>query len=340
MPLPTPTGPCAVGTIDLQLTDDSRPRHLASDLTGRCMQIRLWYPADPHAAANQGPELAWSDLRRDQRTPGVVRAMLSLLRSRSTARPGAPVLSQLHAPAPIIYHHGFISFAAENESLMEMAASHGHLVISIQHMDQLTEFQTLQRLQAAPARKAAARLESQLIRASAAGRALLAREYYTASANTNRIVMERAADTAFVLENMDQVHAALPGAPTTPAESSVHLMGFSVGGAVATAVAQRSQRALSVVNIDGGTQGVIDATAVRAPYLMLYSAANAGINDALLPQHAQRTTVEGTRHLNFHDVAGLIPALRFTPALGKGDPLRRLQQRNDIVCSFLSLAAK
>lgn len=335
MPLPMPSGPYAIGTIVLQLTDNSRPRHLASNSAGRCLRIRAWYPAAAHTDEPRTPELAWSDLRRDQRIPRLVRAMLGLVRARTAAIPGAPVLSQHHEPAPIIYHHGFISFAAENESLMEMAASHGHLVISIEHMDQLAELQALQRQQSARDRAETARLETELVRASGAGRAALAREYYAASGNTNRIVMGRAADTEFVLEKLDQIRAALPGALPPSAKLPVHLIGYSLGGAVATTVALRSQRTHSVINMDGGTQGAIDATALRVPYLMLYSAANEGINDALLPQHAQRRTLKAARHLNFHDIAGLIPALRFTRALGKGRPQQLLQERNELVLAFL-----
>ena len=37
---------------------------------------------------------------------------------------------------------------------------------------------------------------------------------------------------------------------------------------------------------------------------MLYSSANDGMNDELLPGHAQRLDPADTTHLNYHDIAG------------------------------------
>jgi hypothetical protein len=75
------------------------------------------------------------------------------------------------------------------------------------------------------------------------------------------------------------------------------------------------------------------------PYLMLYSEANQGINDELLPPHAERCVHAGTRHLNYHDIAGLLPALRFTPALGPTAPAPFLGLRNALVSDFLQKLA-
>lgn len=42
--LPRPTGPHAVGTTALHLTDDSRPDPWASGVNARELMVSLWYP--------------------------------------------------------------------------------------------------------------------------------------------------------------------------------------------------------------------------------------------------------------------------------------------------------
>jgi hypothetical protein len=70
------------------------------------------------------------------------------------------------------------------------------------------------------------------------------------------------------------------------------------------------------------------------PYLMMYSAANEGMNDALLPPGAQRLVGADTAHLNHHDAAALVPGLRLFGAIGKTAPKAFLTQRNRAVVAF------
>lgn len=331
MSLPSPSGPCAVGTTRLELTDPTRPRHLLSNAPGRQLLVRIWYPAVPDHAGLHAPELVWSDLRRDPRTPGLARAILALWRTRGHARPEAPYACEATPLHPVVYNHGMVSFASENASLLEDLASHGRVVLAIQHQHQLQELRALQRAQPAAEHRKAGQLAREMLRASPAERAALAHDHYRASPVTNRIVMERATDTSWVLDRMRALRNAIPGMPAMEAIEDAHLVGFSLGGAVSTAVALRDTRARSVVNMDGGTQGPIDAGTLQVPCLMLYSEANRGINDLLLPSHTRQETPVGTCHLNYHDLAGLMPVLRFTPALGRVDPSAFLRTRNQAV---------
>jgi dienelactone hydrolase len=208
--------------------------------------------------------------------------------------------------------------------------------MAIEHHEQMAELQALSSRQPVEERREAATLARELAAATPASRAAMARRYYAASPNTSRIVRERAIDTRWVLDRCDELLRQVPGMPAGSSPRGVHLAGFSLGGAVAIEVALHEPCIRSVVNIDGGTQGSIDATALQPPCLMLYSEDNAGMNDALLPAATDRQVLPGTRHLNFHDVAGLLPVLRFTPALGTSDPLATLRERNLRVCRFLA----
>jgi hypothetical protein len=68
---------------------------------------------------------------------------------------------------------------------------------------------------------------------------------------------------------------------------------------------------------------------------MLYSSVNDGMNDELLPLHAQRLAPADTAHLNYHDIAGLLPVLRLARVTGRTNPRLFLEQRNRIVRDFV-----
>jgi dienelactone hydrolase len=306
---------------------------MLSTARGRKLFLKLWYPAEPTPTT---PELLWDQLRADRHIPLMARMLLAVLRRRTTAHPGAPLAAIEPATSPVLYNHGLVSFASENTSMMENLASHGYIVIAIQHEEQLSELRALNAHQPAPEKQLAQDLTAQMRRSNAAERAPLARRLYEVSYNTNRLVLERAIDTTTVLNNLRSILAAVPGRNArAPEPSQVHLIGFSVGGAVATEVALRDERIATVVNIDGGTYGSIDAARVRAPYLMIYSADNEAINDGLLPKHARCVTAANTSHLNYHDVAGLLPPLRWMRAVGSAEPVSVLQWRNRTVAEFI-----
>lgn len=165
-------------------------------------------------------------------------------------------------------------------------------------------------------------------------RARLAVEYYRQSVNTNLIVGERARDTSFVLDRLQEALQRVPGVDEADVDcDAIHAAGFSVGGAIATETARRDGRVKSVTNLDGGFYGT--EPPIRQPYLMMYSAANEGINDLLLPEHAVRRTLANTAHLNYHDVSVLLPFLRYTGVTGKVNPRELIVLRNSAVEAFI-----
>ena len=334
MSLLRPSGPFGTGTITAELTDPDRTAHLASSRMGRALRVQLWYPgvATPGAAP-----LVWSALRRNPATPLPLRLLLSLIRSRTSATPRARILAGASLLPLVVYNHGMVSFADENTSLMEDLASHGYVVLAIEHAEQMQELQTLNRTRSREQRKQDAVLVRQLKQASRNERSSLAPGYYRASPISSRIVIERARDTSFVLRRVQQIMQAIPGIASAAVDSeNVCLIGYSIGGAVSMEAARGSAVALSVVNIDGGMQGSLDAEPIRIPVLMLYSESNDGINDQLLPRHAEKLTLPGTTHLGFHDFALLMPGLRHLGATGKMQPGECLARRNQAVRTFIS----
>jgi hypothetical protein len=69
---------------------------------------------------------------------------------------------------------------------------------------------------------------------------------------------------------------------------------------------------------------------------MMYSSANDGGNDTLLPDHAVRHAPAGTLHLNYHDVSALLPLLRYARATGTVNAREFLGLRNRIVEAFIA----
>lgn len=338
MALPVPSGPHDVGSVTCRLTDAARPSHLGSQVAGRTLFTKVWYPADPDARTTR--ELLWNELRNDSRTPVTMRWLLKGLRTRTATRPLAQLRAGVSTSSVVIYNHGFISFASENTTLMEYLASQGRVVVAIQHLDQLPEMQSLSRAQSPAIKVANQQMTKRLRKATPRERARLAVEYYRSQTNANRIVVERAVDTVFVLDHLSDALGCIPGLRSgSLAVSSVHLVGFSLGGAVSTETAKRDSRACAVVNLDGGWQGSQSREEIRMPYLMMYSSANEGINDDFLPPQAKSTTPPGTRHLNYHDVAGLMPFLRYFGAVGKTDARAFLEQRNQTVNEFINSMA-
>lgn len=328
-----PSGPHAIGSVVHELVDDTRPAHLLDASSGRRIKLKCWYPAVPEVGTR--PEKLWSELRANRSTPAPLRLLLRCLERTTSTYAGAPVSPRVGTAPLVVYHHGLVSFAAENTSLAEELASHGSIVIALEHADQLAELRALGAAQSAEKKRADDLLAASLRKAEGQQRARLAVEYYEASENTNRIVVERAADTAFVLDRVDEVLARIPGRTARHAGSvAAHLVGFSVGGAVATEVAKRDGRAASVVNLDGGMHGTPGRGEVQVPYLMMYSAANESMNDALLPSGAQRVVPPGTAHLNYHDFAALMPGLRLFRAVGRANAKVFLRERNAAVRDF------
>ncbi len=333
MPYLPPSGPHRIGSIRHTLLDAGRPSHVLSHTAGRRLVLKCWYPAA--AGSTEAAERIWAELRDDRAVPFPVRALLKCLRQVTSTQPGAPFDGAARVSRLVLYNHGLVSFAAENTSLAEELASHGFTVVAIQHAEQMLELKALNAAQSEAKKRADAALTVALRKAEGEARAKLAVEYYAASTNTNRIVVERAVDTSYVLDRVGEIGAQIPGSGAAAIDANAALLvGFSVGGAVATETAKRDARAAAVVSLDGGMQGTPGAGEIRQPYFMMYSAANAGMNDALLPRGVQRVAPARTAHLNYHDVAGLVPGLRLMGAVGAIDARAFLIDRNRAVLDF------
>ena len=338
--LAKPAGPHLVGTVAFELADPERTTHVASSDQGRRLFVKLWYPADRSAAKHRRERL-WEQLRHERHVPAIVKLLLKpAMRVLTNSHVEAAYEATAGAPRVLIYCHGLISFASENTILMEHLASHGFVVVSIQHLHQLTELRALQASQSKAMKAEQSRIERKIKSSLRDRRAELSREYFRIASNTNRIVAARSADIGFVVSEMQAAMKKIPEVDHAAETRVVGAIGLSLGGAVVTEFSKRNwNQVRCVVNLDGGHYGELQEEPVRIPYLMLYSEENEGINDSALNAVSgidlARNTIPGTRHLNFHDISVIYPVMKWIRAIGPADPRDAVRLRNQIVHEFI-----
>lgn len=332
--LPEPGGPYAVGVAMTALTRASEAGH-------RPLTVKLWYPAAAGATGER--EAMWPEFRAAP-TPAAIRLMARYLAAAEThAVKHAPLAEG--GPYPLIlYHHGLVSIPSETSLLMAALASHGYVVASVSHDDQMAEYRHIQQAVPADERERDKALQTQL-RAkglSREDRARLMAEMFANSTGTPRIVAARAADSAYVLDRLGEILAAVPDSGAEAVDPArIGALGLSVGGAAATRLCRDDARCRAAVNMDGGLYGDPLTTPVPVPYLMLYSAANDGANDALAKGEGfEEAMAPGTQHMDFHDGTLMWPLLKWIGALGPVDGEAMIAWRNERVVGFFDRALK
>jgi|WetSurMetagenome_2_1015567.scaffolds.fasta_scaffold26931_2 hypothetical protein len=313
---PAPDGPFKVGVAESELT-----RFGLAPAGNRNLTIKLWYPATPEGKTGEAEPL-WSELHLLPEIPGVARALLAYLtRIRTHSVVGAN-LAVGQGPFPLlIYNHSLLSFASENTLLMEQLASHGFVVLSIRHRDQVAEHATVQAGVSAEERADDRKILSRLRKASSREeRALVSLELFRNSTGLSAIVRRRAEDTSYVLDHLDEVLARLPGGPRggVAPDRRFCAIGLSLGGAVATQLRLMDARCVGVANLDGGLYGMDAPRALPGPYLMVYSQANAGTNDAFRGPGYCEFVLAGAKHLDLHDASVVVPGLKCLGLSGPG----------------------
>ena len=139
LPVPriaNPTGPFPVGTRSIVLTDASRKELYSGRDESRKFMIQVWYPAAPgkkdvHAPWVEGAEVFAPAIARNINLPGFFLNHLAL--AQSPAFQNSPVASTSTAYPIIIFSHGWEGFSAQNTAQMVELASHGYVVVGMQH---------------------------------------------------------------------------------------------------------------------------------------------------------------------------------------------------------------
>ncbi|MFG1888168.1 alpha/beta hydrolase family protein [Micromonospora sp. NPDC049051] len=137
--LPAPTGPYPVGTVRLHLVDRARPDPVAGPGRHRELMASVWYPARD---VGQYPRTRWT-------APAVLRAYLTsggfpadvALAPLTVGHEGAPVRRTGARLPVVVFSHGAHDHRASNMIIVQELASHGYVVVTVDHTyDAFTEF--------------------------------------------------------------------------------------------------------------------------------------------------------------------------------------------------------
>ncbi|WP_343869902.1 hydrolase [Dactylosporangium roseum] len=300
--LPAPTGRHGIGTVSLHLVDPSRPDPWVPTQPFRELMIQLWYPA---AAVDGYPLAPWLEpatVAAYEQSNGLPAGVLSW--PSTHANVGAPMARHAGRRPVVLYSHGLGGGRTENTGLVEDLASHGYIVVAIDHIHDA-------RVVGLPD----GRLETTAIPELTHDNELRL---------TTQAVDARVRDTRFVLDQL----AAINGGDNPDAErrplprglrgtldlNHIGMFGHSDGGATTAAAMHLDSRISAGVNLDG-TLWTPEARAGSTRPLLLFGKQNldpfqANTWAAFWASHRGpklRLSLIGSTHATFEDVAVLVP---------------------------------
>jgi dienelactone hydrolase len=248
--LPLPSGPHRIGTQIRHIVDSSRQDPQA-DIPGspRELMIQIWYPADVSMHGRLAPY-------REKSLTTIRNARLSLVETHSVL--DAP-LSQSQPRYPVlIFSPSWRGQRTENTFLSEELASHGYIVIAIDHPYSTSE--TL------------------FPDGRIAHTKLLVEETYS-SEDAFRTFLDvaeeqvtiRTRDAQFVLDTLERINAADPERLLTGRIDLDHvgILGFSFGGTVAAQACSLDRRFKAGVDMDGMLAAETARHGVFAPFFFV-----------------------------------------------------------------------
>ena len=128
--LPTPTGRLRTGTVTLHLVDPSRPDPWVPSVPARELMVQLWYPARTVDGGRRAPYMTPPMARAYEKLQGLPR----LNWPGTAAYLDAPVRPREGGWPVVLYSHSLGGQRFETTSLVEDLASHGYVVVTIDHV--------------------------------------------------------------------------------------------------------------------------------------------------------------------------------------------------------------
>ncbi|WP_344499358.1 hydrolase [Dactylosporangium maewongense] len=290
--LPAPTGRHRIGTVALHLVDRSRPDPWVPAERVRELMVQLWYPAH--------------DARRLPLAPWVSPAFAALLNPPGSgyelplthARLGAPALPGPRAGWPVVlYSPGFGVERTASTAVAEELASHGYIVVTIDHTHDspLVEFPggRVARSAVPPPTGEPGEEERLIAKALAA----------------------RVADTRFVLDWLARPQRALPsGLWYAVDQRTIGMIGHSLGGTTAAETMLEDRRVKAGVNLDGAMSGRVMTEGLDRPFVLVGSDGHGRAGDetwaafwAVLRGPRLELQLRDSGHMSFTDYQVLLP---------------------------------
>lgn len=339
--LPAPSGPYIVGTRILCLVDSSRADH--SFPSGhRELMVQVWYPA-ADAAQPVASYRRWKETT-------LLSSYDAFLKTHSHLN--APVASH-EVPYPVLlFNPAWGGSRTQNTYQTEFLASHGYIVIAIDHThnSSLVAFPNGQVVKAAPVQAID--------------------DFTNSTFDKQKTIAEHELDTQakddiFVLNSF----AAMNENPHSPWFHSLDMnrvgaFGHSFGGATSIEACFRDPRIDAAMNMDGWIYGHIATSALDKPLFVMYEQGwppdtQAYIEEAKSTQPYARTdiwdlhnlrrtmteqggyvlTLDHTRHMNFSDRSLYSPIRKLTDS-GSMNPILAHSIINQYTLAFFDHVLK
>jgi dienelactone hydrolase len=269
--LPTPTGTFHVGSQVFGWTDLSRPETLTS-VPGDLREVvaQAWYPTD----VTTGRSTKYIDAQRDDRlTPGLPPGFFRRYGGHinTHALDGVPVSGERDQWPVLLFSPGLGVARQSYTALCTELASRGYVVVAMSHPYE-SPVTVL-----ADGRRATPRT---FLPTSPAGLAEVA-----------RLVDLRAADSRFVLSQLERLSVTNPRAPLAGHLDLAHvgIFGHSLGGATAVKVLATDDRFRAGVDLDGRLFGTVPA--LRQPFLWVQSGGSTADTSEHIPMHRTRDEI-------------------------------------------------
>ncbi|MDS0138853.1 MULTISPECIES: alpha/beta hydrolase [unclassified Amycolatopsis] len=337
--LPAPTGPYAVGSVDLHLVDHARPDPWVAGTT-RELMVTVRYPARSGGggakAPYQAPEAAEVIAEEDARALGIAADRLGYT-FPTHARAGVPAAG---GRRPVVLFSPSAKYPRSvGTTLLEQLASEGYVTVAIDHTHEpaAVEFP-------------GGRVERRVLPSGPdAGRQLIA---------------TRVADTRFVLDaletlarggNPDAEHRPLP-AGLAPDVSRTGMFGHSAGGFTTGETMVSDPRLDAGADLDGSMSysqsnreyGRVADEGLDQPFLLLSAGDHSTTSDPSWQEFLahQRGPVRAQHlpdgeHFSYTDYQVLLPRLGLDPAaiapfVGTVDPDRSIATQRATLSEFFA----
>ncbi|MDQ2693653.1 MAG: hypothetical protein M3Y68_16570, partial [Chloroflexota bacterium] len=139
LPVPSisaPGGPYPVGTRTYEVTDPARQEIYSGRDEARRFQIQVWYPAEVSSSDERAPWMADAEtfapaIARYIRMPSFFLDHLALV--KTPAYQESAIAPAKERYPVILFSHGWNGFSAQNTGQAIELASHGYVVVGIQH---------------------------------------------------------------------------------------------------------------------------------------------------------------------------------------------------------------
>jgi predicted dienelactone hydrolase len=284
-----PTGPHHVGTTSIYLKDTSRPDPWAPETNTRELMVNVWYPTNStggNRAQYMTPEESRLTLEHMSQAAALPTDTLATV--QTNAYLDAPPAGRAHSLPLVVLSPGYTQARSSLSGLAEDLASHGYVVVAIDHTYE-TYAVTF------PDGRIATCLACDLVEDDAFFR---------------KLYESRAADVSFVLDQLTGPNPKWRGSGLIDA-AHIGMSGHSAGGASSIAAMLHDPRIDAGIDMDGDTRDIVPASGLDRPFMFLGTPAHApGGPEAswdhdwnLMTGWRRWLVVAGTQHASFNDVS-------------------------------------